>query len=420
MRLKDTGLTAAELKAQVKKYMIETYERMDFVADYAEGIYMYDENGEAYLDFYAGIAVNCLGNCNPKVVKAVQEQSALIMQTFNYPYTIPQAVLSKEICETIGMDKVMYQNSGAEANEAMIKIARKWGIENIGPDAWHIITAKQSFHGRTFGAMTATGQPESAIQKGFGDLTPGFTYAEFNNLDAFKAAYVEGKTCAIMFEPVQGEGGYVVPPVEWLKYVRELCDKHGIMLIFDEVQTGFGRTGNLYAWQTLGVEPDIFTSAKAIAGGLPLSAVFGKKEIMDKWAKGAHGGTYGGNPVSCAASLAVLEELYEGGVLENVKKMGEVVRGKFYDLQKKYDVIGDVRGLGLMNAIEFVKPEDNAPDGALCAAVQAEALKRDLLLLNCGADHNNIRLIPPLNVDEATLDTVFQIIDESIAAALKG
>lgn len=165
MRLKDTGLTAAELKAQVKKYMIETYERMDFVADYAEGIYMYDENGEAYLDFYAGIAVNCLGNCNPKVVKAVQEQSALIMQTFNYPYTIPQAVLSKEICETIGMDKVMYQNSGAEANEAMIKIARKWGIENIGPDAWHIITAKQSFHGRTFGLHDRYRSAESATRR---------------------------------------------------------------------------------------------------------------------------------------------------------------------------------------------------------------------------------------------------------------
>ena len=183
MRLKDTGMTAAELKAQVKKYMIETYERMDFVADHAEGIYMYDENDVPYLDFYAGIAVNSLGNCNPKVVAAVQEQCAVIMQTFNYPYTVPQAVLSKEICETIGMDKVFYQNSGAEANEAMIKIARKWGIENIGPDAWHIITAKSSFHGRTFGSMTATGQPDSAIQKGFGDLTPGFTYAEFNNLD---------------------------------------------------------------------------------------------------------------------------------------------------------------------------------------------------------------------------------------------
>ena len=167
------------------------------------------------------------------------------------------------------------------------------------------------------------------------------------------------------------------------------------------------------------MEPDIFTSAKAIAGGLPLSAVFGKNEIMDKWLKGAHGGTFGGNPVSCAASLAVLEELYEGGVLENCRKMGEVVRAKLNALKDKYSVIGDVRGVGLMNAMEFVKPEDNAPDGALCAAVQAEALKRNLLLLNCGADHNNVRLIPPLNVDEATLDIAFQIIDESIAAALK-
>ena len=238
MRLKDTGLTAAELKAQVKKYMIETYERMDFVADRAEGIYMYDENDQPYLDFYAGIAVNCLGNCNPKVVKAVQDQSALIMQTFNYPYTIPQAVLSKEICETIGMDKVMYQNSGAEANEAMIKIARKWGIENIGPDAWHIITAKQSFHGRTFGAMTATGQPDSAIQKGFGDLTPGFTYAEFNNLQAFKDAYVPGKTCAIMFEPVQGEGGVMPAYVDFIKGIRAFCDVKVILMLLVEVQAG--------------------------------------------------------------------------------------------------------------------------------------------------------------------------------------
>ena len=163
MRLKDTGLTAADIKALVNKYMIETYERMDFLAETADGIYMYDENGEAYLDFYAGIAVNTLGNCNPKVVEAVIDQTKDIMHTFNYPYTIPQALLAKEICETIGMDKVFYQNSGAEANEAMIKIARKWGIENIGPDAWHIITAKQSFHGRTFGSMTATGQPDSAI-----------------------------------------------------------------------------------------------------------------------------------------------------------------------------------------------------------------------------------------------------------------
>ena len=172
-------------------------------------------------------------------------------------------------------------------------------------------------------------------------------------------------------------------------------------------------------FQHFGIVPDVVTMAKGIAGGMPLSAVFGKKEIMDKWAAGAHGGTFGGNPVSCAASIAVLDELYEGGVLENCRKMGEVVRAKMHDLQKKYPVIGDVRGVGLMNAMEFVKTEDNAPDGALCAKVQAEALKRDLFLLNCGADHNNIRLIPPLNVDEETINKVFEILDAAIDAALK-
>ena len=237
--------------------------------------------------------------------------------------------------------------------------------------------------------------------------------------DIFKKIVDPSMVAAIMMEPIQGEGGFVVPPIEWLKYVREVCDKHGIMLIFDEVQSGFGRTGSLYAWQTFGVEPDIFTSAKAIAGGLPLSAVFGKKEIMDKWAAGAHGGTFGGNPVSCAAALAVLEELYEGGILENVKKMGEVVRTKMRELQKKYPVIGDVRGVGLMNAMEFVNPADNAPDGKFCSAVMAECLKRDLFLLCCGADHNNIRLLPALNVDEPTINKVFEILDASIAAALK-
>ena len=238
--------------------------------------------------------------------------------------------------------------------------------------------------------------------------------------DLFKKIVDPSMVAGIIMEPIQGEGGYVVPPVEWLQYVRDLCDKHGILLIFDEVQSGFGRTGSLFAWQTLGVEPDIFTSAKAIAGGLPLSAVFGKAEIMDKWAKGAHGGTFGGNPVSCAASLAVLEELYEGGVLENCRKMGEIVRAKLHTLQDKYDVIGDVRGVGLMNAMEFVHPEDKSPAGDICGAFKASALKRDLFLLDCGADHNNIRLIPPLNVDEETLNIAFEIMDAALAETVNG
>ena len=395
-----------------------------------EGCYLYTEDGRKILDMASGIATNALGHCH-----AEKQLHTLIHAGHNILYYEPYTTLMEKLVEKTGNKyKVYFSNSGAEANEGAMKLAKYATQRPV------IISMKNAFHGRTMATATIT-TSNAAYRKNYEPMMPSVYFAEYPYLfrtpykmedgkcpkeyftqfdEIFKKIVDPSMVAAIMMEPVQGEGGYVVPPVEWLKYVRELCDKHGIMLIFDEVQTGFGRTGNLYAWQTLGVEPDIFTSAKAIAGGLPLSAVFGKKEIMDKWAKGAHGGTYGGNPVSCAASLAVLEELYEGGVLENVKKMGEVVRGKFYDLQKKYDVIGDVRGLGLMNAIEFVKPEDNAPDGALCAAVQAEALKRDLLLLNCGADHNNIRLIPPLNVDEATLDTVFQIIDESIAAALKG
>ena len=401
-----------------------------------EGCYLYTEDGRKILDMASGIATNALGHCHPKVIAAAEKQlHTLIHAGHNILYYEPYTTLMEKLVEKTGNKyKVYFSNSGAEANEGAMKLAKYATQRPV------IISMKNAFHGRTMATATIT-TSTAAYRKNYEPMMPSVYFAEYPYLfrtpykmedgkcpkeyftqfdEIFKKIVDPSMVAAIMMEPVQGEGGYVVPPVEWLKYVRELCDKHGIMLIFDEVQTGFGRTGNLYAWQTLGVEPDIFTSAKAIAGGLPLSAVFGKKEIMDKWAKGAHGGTYGGNPVSCAASLAVLEELYEGGVLENVKKMGEVVRGKFYVLQKKYDVIGDVRGLGLMNAIEFVKPEDNAPDGALCAAVQAEALKRDLLLLNCGADHNNIRLIPPLNVDEATLDTVFQIIDESIAAALKG
>ena len=255
MRLKDNFKDAAELKAQVKKYMIETYERMDFVAETADGIYMYDENGVPYLDFYAGIAVNSLGNCNPKVVAAVIDQVQDIMHTFNYPYTVPQAILSKEICEAAGMDKIIYQNSGSEANEAMIKMARKYGVDHYGPDHFEIITAKQSFHGRTLGAMTATGQPDSAIQKGFGTLPVGFKYAEYNNLKAFEEA-IGPNTCAIMFEPVQGEGGVYPATDEFIQGIRKLCDDKGIMFLLDEVQAGWGRCGTFMCYQSYGVKPD--------------------------------------------------------------------------------------------------------------------------------------------------------------------
>lgn len=401
-----------------------------------EGCYLYTEDGRKILDFASGIATNALGHCHPKVVAAAEKQlHTLVHAGHNILYYEPYTTLAEKLIEkTGGTYKLYFSNSGAEANEGAMKLAKYATQRPV------IISMKNAFHGRTMATATIT-TSNAAYRKNYEPLMPSVYFAEYPYLfrtpykmedgkcpreyftqfdDLFKKIVDPSMVAAIIMEPIQGEGGYVVPPVEWLKYVRALCDKHGILLIFDEIQSGFGRTGDLYAWQTLGIEPDIFTSAKAIGGGLPLSAVFGKSEIMDKWGKGAHGGTFGGNPVSCAAALAVMEELFEGGVLENCRKMGEIVRTRMHALQKKYSVIGDVRGMGLMNAMEFVKPEDNAPNGDLCSAVITEALKRDLLLLSCGADKNNIRLIPPLNVDESTLDAAFKVIDESIAAALKG
>ena len=401
MRLKDTGLTAAELKAMANKYMITTYERMDFVADHAEGIYMYDENDVPYLDFYAGIAVNCLGNCNPKVVAAVQEQVAEIQQTFNYPYTVPQAILSKEICETIGMDKVLYQNSGAEANEAMIKLARKWGIENKGPNCWHIITAKKSFHGRTFGSMTATGQPESAIQKGFGSLTPGFSYADFNNLQSFKDQYVEGETCAIMFEPVQGEGGVWPATDEFIKGIREFCDEKGILMLLDEVQAGWGRCGDFMCYMTYGIKPDVVSMAKAMGGGMPIGGIATTDRVAPAFNMGSHGSTYAGHAVMCAASLAVLREMKRINAPANAKKVGDY----FASILEKLPHVTAVRHRGLFVGVVL-------EDGINAAEVKRHCIKNHFLVTAIGA--NIIRMVPPLIIRAIDCDEAAARLSKSI------
>ena len=407
MRLKDTGLTVADVKAMAQKYQIETYERMDFLADWAEGVYMYDENDQPYLDFYAGIAVNSLGNCNPKVVAAVQEQCATLMQTFNYPYTVPQVLLSKEICEATGMDKVFYQNSGAEANEAMIKIARKWGIENIGPDAWHIITAKASFHGRTFGSMTATGQPDSAIQKGFGDLVPGFTYAEFNNLQAFKDAYVEGKTCAIMFEPVQGEGGVFPATDEFIQGIRKFCDEKGILFLLDEVQAGWGRCGSFMCYQSYGVKPDVVSMAKAMGGGMPIGGIACTDKVATAFGPGTHGSTYAGHPVTCAASLAVLREMKRIDAPANAKKVGDYFAA---ELAKMPHVV-TVRHRGLFVGVVL-------EDGINAVEVKRHCIKNHFLVTAIGS--NIIRMVPPLIVRAVDCDKAVEILSKSINEVAEG
>lgn len=400
----------------------------------AEGCYLYTEDGRKILDFAAGIAVCNVGHSHPKVVAAAKKQmDTLIHACHNVMYYDPYVTLAEKLVALCGGNKKVYfANSGAEANECAIKLAKFATKRPV------IISMKNAFHGRTLACASIT-TSSAQYRKNYEPMLPSIYFAEYPNLfrtpykmvdgkcpkeymtqfdDMFKKIVDPSLVAAIMMEPIQGEGGYVLPPVEWLQYVRDICTKHGIMLIFDEVQTGFGRTGNLFAWQTLGVEPDIFTSAKGIAGGFPLSAVIGKKEIMDKWEKGAHGGTFGGNAVSCAASMAVLEVLFEDGGIENCRKMGEVARAGLKAIQQKFPkVVGDVRGVGLFNAIEFVK-EDNAPDGALCTAIVAECAKRDMLLLTCGADKNVIRLMPELTIPEEELKKGLAILEEAVAAAV--
>ncbi len=402
MRLKDTGLTVQEIKDKVNKYMIETYERFDFLAETAKDMYIYDENGKPYLDFYAGIAVNSAGSCNEKVVAAVKEQAEDVMHTFNYPYTIPQALLAEKICTTIGMDKIFYQNSGTEANEAMIKMARKYGVEKYGSHKYNIITATMSFHGRTFGSMSATGQPDNACQIGFGDMTPGFTYAPYNDLEAFKAAYTDN-TIAIMIEPVQGEGGVHPATQEFMKGLRDFCDEKGILLLLDEVQTGWCRTGAIMSYMNYGIKPDIVSMAKAMGGGMPIGAICATEEVAKAFSAGSHGTTFGGHPVSCAAALAEIDELLERDLAENAKKMGGYFMEKLADIPH----VKEVRGQGLLVGVEF--------DGNINAAdVKHGCLDRKLLITAIGSDI--IRMVPPLILTEADCDKAVEIIKETVEA----
>ncbi len=402
MKLADTGLTAQDIKDKVGKYMIETYERFDFLAETAREQYIYDEKGEKYLDFYAGIAVNAAGNCNQRVVEAVVEQARTLMHTFNYPYTIPQALLAEKVCTTIGMDKIFFQNSGTEANEAMIKMARKYGIEKYGPNRYHIVTAKMGFHGRTFGAMSATGQPGNGCQIGFGPMTYGFSYAPYNDLQAFKDACTEN-TIAIMVEPVQGEGGVHPATQEFMKGLREFCDQKGMLLLLDEVQTGWCRTGKVMSYMNYGIKPDIVSMAKALGGGMPIGAICATEEVAKAFSPGSHGTTFGGHPVSCAAALAEIEELLGRNLAEHAAETGAYLVEKLKSLPH----VKEVRGQGLLVGVEF-------DAGISSTEVKHECLHRHLLLTAIG-DHI-IRMVPPLIIDRRDCDEACEIIKASVEA----
>jgi acetylornithine/N-succinyldiaminopimelate aminotransferase len=399
MNLKDFNMTKEELIETTNKYLNETFPRYDFIAESSTDMVIKDENGEDYLDFLGGIAVNSVGGCNKAVIEAIQKQSEELIHASNYFYTVPQTMLAKLICESIGMEKIQFQNSGAEANEAMIKLARKYGNDKYGNGRYKIVTALNSFHGRTLATLSATGQPGSAIHNGFNPLLDDFKYAEFNNLKSFEDAATDD-VIAIMIEPVQGEGGVYPATPEFIKGLRELCDKKGMLLLFDEVQSGWGRTGELMAYMNYGVKPDAVTMAKAMGGGMPIAAMCATEEAMSALSAGSHGTTFGGNPVCCAASYAAVSEIIDKKLSENAKEVGEYFRA---ELAKLPSVV-EVRGLGLLVGVQF--------DDDIAMHVKHVAFDNRLLMSVIKPD--TIRMVPPLIATKEDCDKAIEIIKKAL------
>jgi acetylornithine/N-succinyldiaminopimelate aminotransferase len=383
------------------KHVMKTYGRYPIVAERGEGCRLWDVDGKAYLDFLAGVAVNNLGHCHPKVVEALHEQAGRLLHCSNF-YHIPQQVeLAEWLCEHSFADRVFFCNSGAEANEAAMKLARKHSNEKHGEGRFEVITAQASFHGRTIAAISATGQEK--VKAGFMPMLDGFKHVPFGDVEAMRQAITKN-SCAIMLEPLQGEGGVNVAPPGYLKAVRELCDEFDLLLIFDEVQVGCGRTGTLWAYQQDGVIPDVMTLAKALAGGPPIGALLTTEELAVRLGPGTHGSTFGGNPLVCAAALAAMQTINEKDLLDNCRVMGEYLTEKLVQLKDKYAFIKEVRGRGLIIGMEL-----DIEGGPLVV----KAMERGLLM-NCTVG-NVLRFVPPLIVSEAEIDEAMTILDEVLA-----
>lgn len=391
--------TSAEVKALYDQYVMNTYGKQPVVLVRGEGCFAYDAEGKEYLDLVAGIAVNGLGHCPPKVVEAICKQAQTLMHTSNLYYVPQQGELAKLLCDLSGMSKAFFCNSGAEANEAAMKLAKKAAKISGHPEKSEIVTAEKSFHGRTLAAITATGQPK--YQKSFTPLVPGYKYIPYNNVEALKAA-VDEKTCAVMMEPVQGESGVHPATQEFLQTARDLCDKFGAALIFDEVQTGFGRIGKMFGFQNFGVEPDVMTLAKTIAAGFPMGACLAKGKWADVFEPGDHAATFGGNPLACAAALAAVTEINEGGWVENSAEVGKYFRRQLVKLPG----VKEVRGLGLMVAAEFNEP--------IAKSVVGKALESGLILN--ATDENTLRFVPPLIITKELVDRAIKAIIQILSS----
>lgn len=385
------------------KYIMKTYGRYPLVPVKGEGCYLWDADGKRYLDFLAGVAVNNLGHCHPKVTAALAKQAAELIHCSNY-YNIPtQIELAELLCNLSFANKAFFCNSGAEANEAAIKLARKYSREKYGVDRYEIITAISSFHGRTMATVSATGQEK--VQKFFDPLLHGFRHIPFNDAQALREA-IAPCTCAVMLEPIQGEGGVVVPDAAYFQEVRKICDENNLILIFDEVQVGMGRTGKMFAHEHFGITPDIMTLAKALAGGAPIGAMLATDRLAESFTPGTHGSTFGGNPLVTAAAVATIRAIQEEGILNRTEEMGEYLMGELEALHKKFpSLIKDVRGIGLMIGVELAIPGGD---------IVKTALSRGLLL-NC-AQEKVLRFVPPLIIGKKEVDEMIAGLTEILAA----
>ena len=384
-----------------QQYVMNTYGRLPLALMKGQGARVWDADGNEYLDFVAGIAVNALGHNHPALTKAISEQAAELLHVSNLYWIEPQVKLAKLLVENSCCDKVFFANSGAEANEGAIKLARKYAKEHYGEDKFEIITMNKSFHGRTLATLAATGQ--SKFHQDFKPLPAGFKYVPFNDFKALEDA-IGPHTCAVMMEPIQGEGGVYAAEPDYLTKVRRLCDDRNLLLIFDEVQSGIGRSGELFAYQLYGVEPDIMTLAKGLGGGVPIGAFLAKEQVAAALKPGDHGSTFGGNPLATAAATAVLETILADGFLAGVKEIAGYFATKLEELAAKYPVVKEVRGKGLLLGMEL----------DVAAAGVVNGCREKGLLIN-GVAGKGLRFLPPLIITEADVDEAVAILAEELA-----
>lgn len=399
-------MNSAEIFALGDNYIAPTYNRFPLALVKGAGVKVWDADGQEYLDCLAGIAVCNLGHCHPRVSAAISEQASRLMHVSNLYHIEPQARLAELLCEMSFAEKVFFCNSGAEANEAAIKLARRYGDAVLGEGRTRIITMQHSFHGRTMATLTATGQEK--VKTGYQPLLEGFDYVPFDDIEAVAQAITE-KTCAVLVEPVQGEGGVILPAPDYLDRLRHLCDEREILLILDEVQTGIGRTGKFFAYQHSHITPDILTSAKALGNGFPIGAMLASNQVIRHFGFGSHATTFGGNPLATVAALATLETLRDEKIVEQVTEKGAIVIAGLEKLKAEFpELIGNIRGQGLMIGMDL-----EIPVGDIVKA----CLERHLLVGSAGA--NTLRLTPPLVIVKVEIETMLKILSEVFSDARK-